>query len=336
MVFKHKFSATRRFAALLATALLGVSTLAACSNGAANQPSDGASGSGLTPLSIIVAPIHFEPAYLADRLGFFEKQGLDVDVRPGADAQANFAQALSGDVGIVTTSWTVMVTSNAENVPVTALASNGYTAEGATGSGVLVRPDSEISSIADLSGKTIGVQGVRSGSDLAVLLAAENAGVDPNSITQVAIPFPGMQAALESGQVDAVMTVQPFFSQMEAAGMTNLGNMQAQFTPNVPATVWASTDQWLAKNPETATKFVAAMKEAVRYYDDPANLEEVRALTAEINQTDIEKVSKNLAAIRVEFDQKAASANLSDLARLGYTTKEITFNDVVWDNAPLK
>lgn len=335
MTITQKVTRPRRIAALVATTILGFSTLVGCSSAASSQPDSNAEN-GLTPLSIIVAPIHFESAYLAERLGFFEKQGLDVEIRPGADAQANFAQALSGDVGIVTTSWTVMVTSNAENVPVSAVASNGYIVEGAVGSGVLVKPDSGIKSIADLSGKTLGVQGVRSGSDLAVLLAAEDEGIDPNSVNQVAIPFPGMQAALESGQVDAIMTVEPFFSQAMKAGVNDLGNMQAKFTPNVPSTVWAATDDWLSKNPETATKFVAAMEEAATYYGDPKNLDEVRTITAEINQTDIAKVSKNPSAIQVEFDKTAVTKNISDLARLGYTTKEVSFSDVVWDKAPLK
>lgn len=336
MAFKQMVTGPRRAAAIIATTIIGLSSLVGCSSGTATDQAEAGAENGLTPLSVIVAPIHFEAAQIADRNGFFEKQGLDVDIRPGADAQANFAQALSGDVGIVITSWTVMVTSNAENVPVTAVASNGYIAEGAVGSGVLVKPGSDIKSIADLSGKTLGVQGVRSGSDLAVLLAAEDAGIDPNSINQVAIPFPGMQAALESGQVDAIMTVEPFFSQATKAGMRDLGNMQAEYTPNVPSTVWAATDDWLSKNPDTATKFVAAMKEAATYYSDPKNLDEVRAITAEINQTDISKVSMNPAAIQVEFDKAAVTKNIADLARLGYTTKEVSFDEVVWDKAPLK
>ncbi|MEB7448197.1 ABC transporter substrate-binding protein [Arthrobacter koreensis] len=228
-----------------------------------------------------------------------------------------------------------MATSNAEGVPVTAIASNGYISAGSKGSGVLVRPDSGISSVADLAGKTIGVQGVRSGSDLAVLLAAEDAGIDPDSLVQVALPFPAMLAALESGQVDAVMAVDPFFSQISAAGMENLGNMQAQFTPDVPSTVWATTDNWLAENAETAEKFAAAMEDAVAYYEDPANLDEVREITAEISQTDIEKVTKVLPTISVSFKRQAASDNLSALSRLGYLTKDVTFEDMVWDRAPM-
>lgn len=331
MLSSSKLSMPRRAAAVALASVLSISALAACSAGQASEAADG----GLTPLKILVAPVHFEPAYIADRMGFFEEQGLDVSVQPGADAQANFAQALSGGVDIVTTSWTVMATSNAEGVPVTAIASNGYISAESKGSGVLVRPDSGISSVADLAGKTIGVQGVRSGSDLAVLLAAEDAGIDPDSLVQVALPFPAMQAALESGQVDAVMAVDPFFSQISAAGMENLGNMQAQFTPDVPSTVWATTDNWLAENAETAEKFAAAMEDAVEYYEDPANLEEVRAITAEISQTDIEKVTKVLPTISVSFKRQAASDNLSALSRLGYLTKDVTFEDMVWDRAPM-
>lgn len=328
-----RLSNTRRGLAVAATAVLGLSTLVACSDNSSTTDGSGG-GAGLTSLDIIVAPIQFEPAYIADRKGFFEDHGLDVEVKPGADAQANFAQALSGDVDIVTTSWTVMVTSNAENVPITAIAGNGYLSPDAENAGVLVNPDSGISSIADLEGKTLGVQGVRSGSDLAVLLAAEDEGIDPDSITQVAIPLPGMQAALESGQVDAVMASAPFFSQIESAGMKDLGNMQAKYTPNVPSTLWASTDQWIADNPDTAEKFVAAMEDAVEYYEDPANIEEVRALTAEISQTDIEKIPTTLPTLQVAFNKEADSKNLADLYRLGYTTKEVTFEDIVWDGAP--
>ena len=335
MAHTSKKMSFRRLAAASATALFAMGTLAACGGDTSNDAAANGEGEELTQMSVIVAPIHFEPAYIADRMGFFEDHGLDVDVRPGADAQANFAQALSGDVDIVTTSWTVMVTSNSEGVPVKTVAGNGYLAPDAQGSGVFVKPDSGIDSIADLEGKTLGVQGVRSGSDLAVLLAAEDEGIDPESITQVAIPFSGMQAALESGQVDAVMAVDPFASQIESAGMENLGNMQAKYTPNVNSTVWAATDEWLAENSELAEKFVAAMEDAVEYYDDPANLDEVRGITAEISQTDIEKVRKDLPAIKMSITEEAASDNLADLNRLGYITKEVTFEDAVWEGAPL-
>lgn len=327
--------AVRRYVALATTALFGMSALTSCAGGGPEQVEG--NGAQATKLDIIVAPVHFEPAYIADRQGIFEDHGLDVEVKPGADAQANFAQALSGDVDIVTTSWTVMATSNAESVPMTAIAANGYlSADGKSGGGVFVQPDSGISSVADLAGKSLGVQGVRSGSDLAVMLAAEEAGIDPKSISQVAIPPAGMQAALESGQVDSVTVGSPFAAQIAASGMKNLGNMQAEFTPNIPSTVWATTDSWLEENAETARKFAAAMQEAVKYYNDPANAEEVRNLTAEISKTDISKIPETAASIQVEFDKTAASKNLADLSRMGYINKEVRFDDIVWDGAPNK
>lgn len=320
-------------AAAMTSLVIGCAALTGCSTNA--SPAESQDGE-LASIKAIVAPIAFEPAYIAQRKGFFKEAGLEVEIIPGADAQANFAQALSGAVDIVTTSWTVMATSNAEGVPVSVIAGNGYINPEKAQSGIVVPADSEIKSYSDLAGKTLGVLGVRSGSDLAVMLAAEDNGVKPDDIVQVAVPYAGMQAAVEQGSIDAGMVVDPYYSQMLNAGLKSIGTPQSEYTANVPVTVWAATDQWVQSHAGTAEKFTAAMEKAAAYYNDPANAEEVRAITAEINGTNLDKVPKTLSAISVSLDQAAASKNLDDLSRLGYTTREVSYADVVWDGAPVK
>lgn len=322
-----KFSTSKRVLAAGAAAALAAVTLAACSSGSS---SDDATKDEVTAIKLVVAPIHYEPAYIAKEQGFFAEEGLDVTIIPGADAAANMAQAMSGSADIVTASWTNMVTSTAQGVPIKIVGTNGVISAKQGESGVLVPPDSSLKSIADLKGKTLGVLGIRTGSDIGVLLAAEAAGISADSITEVAIPYSGMQAALETGQVDAVMVTDPYYSQMVEAGNVDLGDVN-EFTNGLPSTLWAATTEWLKSHEKAAEAFVAAMKKADAYYK--AHPDEAKQITAKVSKIDVSKVPEP-ATISLSIDVAKAKKNIKDLEHLGYVENPKPLDEILWSGAP--
>lgn len=316
-------------ATLIASAL----ALTSCGNSTATNADNSV---GLTPLRVSVAGIQFEPAYLAEAEGFFEDHGLDVELVNGADPAAQIASAISGEVDITTGSWINVAASVAQGLPITALASNGVVSPDVDNSGVMVRPDSEISSLAELKGKTIGVIGVKTGSDLPVFQALEDAGVKANEFSEVSIPYAGMQAAVETGTVDAVVPSDSFYHQMTDAGFRSLGNPVRKYQGNQPGTLWLSTTAWTEKNADTAHAFVAAMADATKFYSDSKNLAEVQKVHAEVNQVPVGKAPKSFALATTAFDAQAAQAGLDAMSHFGFIDHQLTVDEVLWEHAERK
>jgi NitT/TauT family transport system substrate-binding protein len=310
-------------AAAVALALTG------CGGGGSAAPAE-----GKQQLKVVVAPIQFEAAHIAQQEGFFEDEGLEVEIVPGADPAANMAMAVSGEADLVTASWGVMTTSIASGVPVKAVAGNGIVSPTGDNSGVMVRPDSDIDGVRGLAGKTVGMVSINSGGDIPMLQAMIAEGGDPSAITQVNVPYAGMQAALEQGTVDAVFPADNFYHQMVEAGYKVVSNPIREYQAYSSGTLWAATDQWLQANPETAEKFSAALGEAISYYSDPENVESVRAITAEVKSVDVAAVNpKTYATLDPAFYVEAGQKLIDAYEELGLVKDPKTAEEMIWEGA---
>jgi NitT/TauT family transport system substrate-binding protein len=314
------------------TALAGLVTAAL--TGCGSETAATASGEGLTKVKVAVAPIHFEPAHLAESQGYFEDHGLDVELVPGQDPAALLAMAVSGQVDIAIGSWINVATSASEGVPVSVIGGNGVVDSETDNSGVLVAADSDVKSLADLKGKTIGVMGVKSGGDIPVLQALEGAGVSPDDVKEVAVPYSGMQAAVEQKTVDAVVPADSFYHQMVEAGYRTISNPVREYQANMPVTVWTSTNEWLAGNGETAGKFVAAMEDAAEFYNDDANLAAIQEVHAKVNQIDVAKAPKAFVPVSVPINVKEAQSGIDAMEHFGLLNDPLSVEELLWEEAP--
>lgn len=314
------------------TALAGLSTMALTACGGGSEASAG--GEGLTKVKVAVAPIHFEPAHVAESQGYFEEQGLDVELVPGQDPAALLAMAVSGQVDIAIGSWINVATSASEGVPVSVVGGNGIVDPETDNSGVLVAEDSPIKTLADLKGKTIGVVGVKTGGDIPVLQALEDSGVSVEDVKEVAVPYAGMEAAVEQNTVDAVVPADSFYHQMIESGYRSISNPVREYQANMPVTVWTSTNEWLASNGETAGKFVAAMEDAAEFYNDDANLAAVQEIHAKTNQIDVAEAPAAFVPVSVPVNIKEAQSGIDAMEHFGLLTDPISAEELLWDEAP--
>lgn len=326
-----KKNLTRRTFAALAVTAIGLTTLSACGD---SQSS--ADASETASLRIAVAPIQFETAYIAEQEGFFQAQGLDVEIVNGADPAALLAQVVSGDVDIAIGSWINVATSYSQGVPIQVIGGNGMVSDETDNSGVLVSPDSGIKSLSDLKGKTIGVVGVKSGGDIPVLQALEGAGISVDEVSEVAIPYAGMQAALEQKTVDAVVPADSFYHQMLDAGFISISNPVREYQGNMPVTVWTAKQDWVGENAETANKFLSAMEEAVGFYEDDANLEKVREVHAQVNQIDASGAPTDFVPADVTVNKAEAQSGIDAMVHFGLMAQPVDVDDVLWDEAKVR
>ena len=326
-------------AKVLTPAVAGLTLLSLAACGTSSTPSaagDAAGGSeGKTSIKVVVAPIQFETAYVAKEKGFFDEVGLTVEIVPGADPSANLAQTVSGQADITTASWGVMTTATAKGMPVKVISGNGVVDPAVDNSGILIPKNSSINNVADLKGKNVAVVGVNTGGDIPMLQAAAAAGIDPKSITEIAVPYAGMQAALEQGTVDAAFAADTYYHQLVDAGFKSIASPVREFQGNMPVTVWAATDTWLKSNPGTAKKFNDAMTKAATFYTDPANVKAVVDITARIKQVDASKVNpKSYVPVNTSINLATGQAGIDAMKELGFVTKPLTAEAMLWADAP--
>lgn len=316
-------------ASAAAAALLAVT---ACQS--AETPATEASAPAET-ITILYAGIAYEPLLLAEQEGYFEEAGLDVDIKAGGPPQDNLAQAVGGSADIIAAAWDTMVISTAEGMPVEVIAGNSVVSDTVDTSGVVVRADSGIETLADLEGKTVAFDSVGAGGTSEFNTALTEASVDPSSVEIVAIPYASMQASLENGQVDAVFPSDPFYQQIaEVESNTVIANPVRETRSGVPITLWAATSEWLAQNPDSASAFIKALDKGIEFYNDPANLDAVLEVRAEVSQQSIDEVSSSLTDMRSAIDDDATTAAIQQLVDADKVENPLSVDEIVWSETP--
>lgn len=321
---------------LIGIAAIAALALTACSGGGESNDSGGsAEEGGLTKLSIQVAPIQYEPAKIAEQEGFFEAAGLEVEISVGAGPAEMLAQVVSGEVDIAATSWSVLAQSINEGMPVLGVAGNGIVSPDFDSSGVLVAADSSIQSVKDLEGGTVGVVGLGTGTEIPLFMQAVDEGIaDPaTAIEQVAIPYAGMQAALESGTVDAVFPADSFYFQILDSGARQIASPVREYQGKAPVTIWTARTDWIESNEATLEKFQEAMGQAIDFYMDEANKDAVLEIRAEHLGVPVAEVPSTLVPMSLAINFPELQTQLDAMYDFEYLP-EVKADDLFWAGAP--
>jgi NitT/TauT family transport system substrate-binding protein len=246
------------------------STPAASATGTTStSASAAASTSAVTNVTLGYVPYSDDASlFYAQDSGIFRAHGLNVTFVAQASPVAVEASMASGteQFGFITTP--VLINLNSKGVSVKCVSSvdGGEPSIPADDSTVLVAAKgSGITSVKDLAGKDVAEVQLTSLNSLAVEVLAKQAGIDPSSIHQIAIPFPQMAAALAQGRVQAAVIVAPFAQAALSAGATVLTHPNVDLFPNGTVTCLDATSSYLAANPTVAADFRAAMDESIAY-----------------------------------------------------------------------
>lgn len=158
--------------------------------------------------------IHHLPLWIALDKGFFDEQGLKIEIagifRSGPEVMSAFS-AGAIDMAYVGEAPTVTASANG-TVKVWILAQVNT-----EGSAIVVGKDSRITDISGLKGKQIGVPGYSTVQDFLLRKALGNSGLDGNGAKVTVIKPPEMIGALRTNQIDAFIAWEPYPAQ--AAGM---------------------------------------------------------------------------------------------------------------------
>lgn len=228
--------------------------------------SDAADVPALAPIKLAVLPLEVaaESKYGIAQ-GFFAKAGLDAQLtmlNNGAAAAAAVAGG-AADVGLV--DLVSMINAHQRNVPIVCLAPGLVTSSAAPTFGIIVRGDSPIREGKDFNNKTISAAGLNNISVIAARAWIDNNGGTSASIKFVEIPVPAEAAAVTRGTVDAGMNTEPFLTRSTDEGLRAFLMEKNGLAPTYLLSCWASSTEWIQKNPQLATQFRSAMRETARW-----------------------------------------------------------------------
>ncbi|WP_280402372.1 ABC transporter substrate-binding protein [Nocardia carnea] len=269
--------------------------------------------------------------------GIFARHGIEIDQRPGTGASAGaVALLLNGQIQLAVSEITAIPTAAANGFDVDVVTSLAVDYETPAGdaSALVVPETSPIRSFADLEGRTVAVNGLRSFFDLTVLEAVRLDGGDPERVSVVAIPFEDQVAALRQGRVDAISTLQPFAGVLTRDGFRSVGNpAAAALGPHSVTTVLMGAGEFVEANPDVVRRFLTALAEAGRYANE--HPDEVRRTIIETTGAPAEAIAQMPVPWYITGIQRPAAERTVDLmARYGRIDDRLPLGEFVWAGSP--
>ncbi|TMV88618.1 ABC transporter substrate-binding protein [Thioclava sp. BHET1] len=202
--------------------------------------------------------------------GLFKQQGIKIDLSILNSAPELMTALASNSVDIGMTAVGSVLLARAKGLQLQAFGTSDIESPDHYYSWLMTDKASGITTLKQLEGKTVGVEAKHSPATMMVRDQMLAAGLDPNKVNFVALPFPQLPSALAVGNVSAVMVGEPYHTQIKEStkseGITLARGGIADLAKTGPIAMggWFATDAWLAKpaNREIAKRFLRAVHEA--------------------------------------------------------------------------
>ena len=205
-----------------------------------------------------------------------------------------------------------------------------YPGELLMGSGVIVSKGSGIKTFTDLNNKKVAVLSIDGVDQAGILLYMREAGIRKPKTEFLALSNIQMADALKRGDVDAVVAIDPYASQIVKDGGEVIGYPQAYFQEPGPAVVFMSSAEIVNSKARTMRVFQKANLEINRLLNKPENEASLRQIIAEVT-----KVSPEIANKVRLSTMSETSITISQLAYLPSKLKRVGFMKGRFDLGPI-
>jgi len=198
------------------------------------------------------------PLWVAHEMKLFAKQGLSSELIRIAGGSRSMATLLSNSTHVSQSAGVSPVQANLAggDVVIVATSTNRATVS-------IVAQPKTIKKPQDLVGKTVGLVGRGEMNEFFFLNALERWGIDPKSITFLAIP--GSQprlVAVAGGSIDATILAPPFTFEAEKLHLTTLADFTTSSEP-FPQSGLVVRKEYLRSNRDTVKRMLMAYVEAI-------------------------------------------------------------------------
>lgn len=251
----------KKYLALLFAASLVA--LGACGGGDDDDAADG--GVGTISIGHLVNAGQ-TPIFVAEQNKMFEGYGLTVERTEFPDFTAMVAALEHGDIQMISSIPGPMQAAIEGGFQLRTFMQQETAHQQGQDSGALIaRKDGDVKTLKDLEGKKVGgITGTKYVLTADMYEVLDKAGVDTTKVEFVTVPFPNHYDVLNSKQVDAVLTIDPFTTQIMSAGIGNvLSYFYVDSNPGQPLSSWWAKADWLEEHDDQIAAFQDAVKDAI-------------------------------------------------------------------------
>jgi NitT/TauT family transport system substrate-binding protein len=214
---------------------------------------------------------YYLPLTVAERNGYFRDEGIEVEIPNFAGGSQALRALVGGSADMVSGAYEHTINMVAKKQPIKAVV-----LQAKYSSMVLVLPKEKAAKYRggrDLKGMKIGVTAPGSSTNMFVNNLLVKDGLKPTDVVIVGVGTgAGAVAAMEKGEIDALVNLDPVVTQLESTGKfvsvvdsrTEKG-MQEVYGGDYHASVIYIQDEFIKKNPNTVQAVVNAMVRANRW-----------------------------------------------------------------------
>ena len=255
--------------------------------------------------------IFYAPQYVAHKLGYFEEEGLDVEIILTSGADKVTSAVLSGDVniGFCGSEATIYVYNEGEKdylINFAALTKRD-------GSFLVSREKYDNFTLGDLKGKKI-IGGRKGGMpEMTLEWALKQNGIDPKSDVKIdtSIAFAAMSGAFIGGEGDFVSLFEPNALEIEKNGYGYVVASIGELGGVVPYTAYNARKSYILENPDIIEGFTRAIQKGLDYVHNNDSREIAKLLEDYFPNTSIDDLEK-LVQRHKDIDSWFNSTSISE------------------------
>ena len=211
------------------------------------------------------------PLTIADQLGYFKAEGLDVQISDFGDTVGVSLAMLSGTADVCSGAFDRTLLMQAKNQTFKAFVLQARAPQLAFG--VSTRSVPTYAAIADLKGKKLGVPALDSTASVMVHLLLRRSGVSPQDVSFVAVGSSvSAVSAMRSGQIDALCNTDPVMTLLEQKGdvkiiseTRTLRGTTELFGGAMPSSCLYAPSDFVQKNPNTCQALTHAIVHSLKW-----------------------------------------------------------------------
>jgi NitT/TauT family transport system substrate-binding protein len=244
---------------LLALLILALALLAGCSG---SQPTDAPPTNEIQTLKMALLPVmDVLPFHVADQNGYFDQEGVQVELVPVKSAQERDTLMQTGQVDGMLTDLLSPVLFNQQDAQIMVVRTARKVYPGSPLFRILAKPESDVASPVELAGVEIGIAQntvIEYITDRMLL----NAGLAPEQISsQEVSAIPVRFELLVNGEIPAATLPDPLASGAMAAGAVPV--IDDTSVPDLSQSILTFSIEVLETKPEAIRKFLKAWEMAV-------------------------------------------------------------------------
>ena len=238
-------------------------------------------------LNEVAHSIFYAPMYVAIEEGYFEEEGLDVELVTGYGADKTMTALLSGEADIGFMGAEATIYSYAEGIEDSAVNFAQLTQR--AGNFLVAREPIDDFSWDMLKGKDVlgGRAGGMPEMVFEYILSKNNIDKSEVNIDQ-SIDFGSTAAAFSGGQAEFTVEFEPHATSLELKGDGYVVASLGEASGYVPYTSFSAKKSYIENNPEVIQAFTNALKKGMNYCASHTSKEIAKAIAPQFPETDAE------------------------------------------------